>query len=311
MVTVTTESPSDGSISVPNSGPLFGIVTALPQEFQAMKVMLDSPSRIRPIQGDPNIYHIGKIESISTKGAHSIVLAQLTGPGNNLSSIAATHLMRSFPSVQHVLMVGIAGGVPHRKKPDKHVRLGDVVVSDRHGVIQYDNIRRRRNGVDIVGISPPPSPYLTAVVRDLEAERFSGQYPWEEHIKRAQHLIGASRPSPATDLLFSSTKSKKVVPHPTDVDRRTGHTRIHYGRIGSANTLLKDPLVRDSLRDALGIRAVEMEGSGVADATWMANVGYMAIRGVCDYCDSHKGQAWQVYAATAAAAYARALIEAY
>ncbi|MFF4435312.1 5'-methylthioadenosine/S-adenosylhomocysteine nucleosidase [Streptomyces sp. NPDC001621] len=311
MAIIPTGSPGAENVTISSSGPLFGIVTALPHEFQAMKVMLDSPTRIPPIHGDPNTYHIGEIDSLNKKGAQSIVLAQLTGPGNNLSAIAATHLMRSFPSVKHLLMVGIAGGVPHRKKPDKHVRLGDVVVSDRHGVIQYDNVRRGRGGAEIIGISPPPDPLLTAVVRDLEAERIIGKNPWEEHIQRAQHLLGASRPSPATDILFSSRKPKKVVRHPTDVDRKTGHARIHYGRIGSANTLLKDPLVRDSLRDTLGIRAVEMEGSGIADATWMSSVGYMAIRGICDYCDSHKGQAWQVYAATEAAAYARALIEAF
>ena len=53
-----------------------------------------------------------------------------------------------------------------------------------------------------------------------------------------------------------------------------------------------------------------MEGSGIATATWISgSTGYLLIRGVCDYCDSHKNDMWQGYAAAVAAAYTRALIE--
>lgn len=38
-------------------------------------------------------------------------------------------------------------------------------------------------------------------------------------------------------------------------------------------------------------------------------VGYLVVRGICDYCDSHKNDDWQQYAAIVAAAYTRALIE--
>jgi len=52
-----------------------------------------------------------------------------------------------------------------------------------------------------------------------------------------------------------------------------------------------------------------MEASGIADATWTHKIGYLVIRGICDYCDSHKNDDWQQYAAVVAAAYTRALIE--
>ena len=54
--------------------------------------------------------------------------------------------------------------------------------------------------------------------------------------------------------------------------------------------------------------AVEMEGSGIADAAWVAGQHYLVIRGICDYCDDKKNDAWQGYAAVAAAAYARVVI---
>jgi nucleoside phosphorylase len=85
--------------------------------------------------------------------------------------------------------------------------------------------------------------------------------------------------------------------------------RIHRGLIGSANVLLKDAQYRDELRDRLGVRAIEMEGSGVADGAWLDGVGYLVIRGICDYCDGNKNDLWQGYAALAAAAYARAVLE--
>ncbi|KAB8253481.1 P-loop containing nucleoside triphosphate hydrolase protein, partial [Aspergillus pseudonomiae] len=46
-----------------------------------------------------------------------------------------------------------------------------------------------------------------------------------------------------------------------------------------------------------------MEAAGLMD-----ELPSLAIRGICDYCDSHKNKQWQGYAALAAAAYAKALL---
>ena len=58
--------------------------------------------------------------------------------GNNIAATRATLLLEHFPTVTSIIMVGIAGGVPNPENPDTHVRLGDIVVSDRKGVVQYD-----------------------------------------------------------------------------------------------------------------------------------------------------------------------------
>lgn len=39
------------------------------------------------------------------------------------------YIVGTFGDVEHVLLVGVAGGVPHYTDFYKHVRLGDVVVS--------------------------------------------------------------------------------------------------------------------------------------------------------------------------------------
>ncbi len=52
-----------------------------------------------------------------------------------------------------------------------------------------------------------------------------------------------------------------------------------------------------------------MEGSGIADASRASEIGYMVIRGICDYADQSKSDTWQQYAAVVASAYTRALLE--
>ena len=98
-------------------------------------------------------------------------------------------------------------------------------------------------------------------------------------------------------------------PHQGERKRRNDQPRVFLGPIASANTLLKEPDKRDSLRDQFGVKAVEMEGAGIADATWTHGVGYLVVRGICDYADANKNDTWQKYAAMAAAAYVRALVD--
>ena len=52
-----------------------------------------------------------------------------------------------------------------------------------------------------------------------------------------------------------------------------------------------------------------MEGSGIADATWDKEKGYIVIRGICDYCNMDKGDIWQKYAAIVAASFTRIVLE--
>jgi tetratricopeptide (TPR) repeat protein len=85
---------------------------------------------------------------------------------------------------------------------------------------------------------------------------------------------------------------------------------VFAATIAAANNLLKNAAYRDYLGTTFNVKAVEMEGSGIADAAWMdSRAGYLVVRGICDYCDGQKGDIWQGYAAVAAAAYVRALIE--
>ena len=67
---------------------------------------------------------------------------------------------------------------------------------------------------------------------------------------------------------------------------------------------MKDGVTRDRIAEKEGIICFEMEAAGLMD-----NFPCLAIRGVCDYADSHKNKRWQRYAAATAAAYAKELLE--
>jgi nucleoside phosphorylase/tetratricopeptide (TPR) repeat protein len=301
---LTQESVSTPHKPVDREKVTIGIITALPKEFVAVKLLLSNTQEIHVNgQGAGRRYVVGSISS-SNGNCHWVALA-LADMGNNIASVYATLLVQNFPVVESILMVGIAGGVPNPTKPEDHVRLGDIVVSNKKGVIQYDMVKLQE-----VRCCPiTPSAKLIEAVRFLEAQELQRQRPWDSKIEFILNELKHDRPDAATDKLFDSNTPSKQVTHPADLRRLLNQPRVFLGPVASANELLKDPIKRDSLRDAFGVKAVEMEGSGIADATWMCELGYLVVRGICDYCDSHKNDVWQEYAAASAAAYAVALIE--
>jgi nucleoside phosphorylase len=300
---------SDDSVPIPT----FGIITALPHETAAVRAVFGDPPRFDvPGTGAGRAYWIAKIPS-PLGGVHRVAIAQ-ADMGNTSAAIRASLLLTHFPGIP-VVMCGIAGGVPSPGKPEDHVRLGDIVVSSHKGVVQYDFVKRTvgkkpRSVAEEIRSSPrPPSALLVEAVRILEANALLGQRPWEQFLQNGLARIEWVRPDESTDILLDAQDGTTILQHPIQNIRRAGQPLVFLGPIASANTLLKDPMKRDALREQLGVKAVEMEGSGIADATWTHDVGYLVVRAICDYCDMKKNDVWQRYAAVGAAAYIRALLE--
>ena len=289
-----------------------GIITALPKEYAAVCEVLGCKAEIDvPGKGAGRKYAIGNIKT-KAGAEHVVAVALLPGMGNNSAAIRATQMTQHCPNLDHIVMVGIAGAVPNPHKPDSHVRLGDIVVSDQKGVIQYDFDKEESKITEPRHSPRPPSASLIEAVSSLSAKQEQNKRPWETRIKAGIAQLGPKwkRPSSATDVLQDEPKPTKAFPHPRDVERRKGQPKVFHGPIASANKLLKNPTKRDALRDKFAVKAVEMEGSGVADAAWNLDKGYLVVRGTCDYCNPAKGDGWHRYAALAAAAYARCVIEA-
>lgn len=298
------EEPSAESKLLLQQQATIGIITALEKEFAAVESMLEDAKTVSVEgTGAGRRYIVGKIPK-ARGGTQTVALAMLTQMGNNNASIRANQLLTHFPKVRHIIMCGIAGGIPNVENPEENVHLGDVVVSNHHGVVQYDFIKQTADSVEFRHPPRPPSPELLEAVKFLNAESLKGKRPWEKFLVRGTELENGSRPS---DKMGANGA---LIEYAYDAKRQPGLPRVFNSPIASANTLLKNAIFRDSLRERFGTKAVEMEGSGIADATWNSEAaGYLVVRGICDYCDQNKGDIWQGYAAVAAAAYVRALLE--
>jgi nucleoside phosphorylase/tetratricopeptide (TPR) repeat protein len=289
--------------------PTIGIITALEHEYAAMQAVLP-PGREITMGGEgAGRRYWATVVPGSDGKRHPIVLGIMLAMGNDMATGRATDLISHFPRVRSIIMAGIAGGIPYPEKPDEHVRLGDAVVSGERGVIQYDMVKETATIKEGRSSPRPPSPELLEAVKLLRAAELQGQRPWEHHLATVLKALGWKRPSARSDVLVATQNPAQRIEHPADPERRGKKLRVFRGPIASANVLLKDPVKRDALRDQFRVKAVEMEGAGIADTTWAHERGYLVVRGICDYCDSNKGDAWQQYAAAVAAAYTRALLE--
>ncbi|KAK6832647.1 hypothetical protein RU639_003908 [Aspergillus parasiticus] len=293
-------------------------ICALPLEMAAACAMLTKAhTALSKASTDPNAYELGELNG------HFIVIACLpAGVYGKVSAATVVSRMRlTFPRLQFGLMVGIGGGVPSNSND---IRLGDVVVSKPvgkyTGVIQYDYGKAVQGGqFEPTGaLNKPPQALLTHISR-LEAKQMTGGEDdvskiISEVLERNPEMNQKfSPPEKDTDLLFDSSYyhgSQRDTCETCDkeqlVKRQRRDTRapfIHYGLIASGDQVMKDSETRNRLAQQYGILCFEMEAAGLMD-----DLPTLVIRGICDYCDSHKQKDWQGYAALTAAAYAKLLL---
>jgi nucleoside phosphorylase len=254
-------------------------------------------------------------------GKHNIVITCPSGMGNISAAGAVVRLLDSFPSIRFGLLVGIGGGIPNSKAD---IRLGDVVVSKPTGtyggVVQYGFGKAVEGGFEPVGSLPQPPPVLLAAVTKLEAFHLREESRIPEFLHEMEKNLGPKKALKFTrplqeDRLFQSTYSHiqgaktcdfcetaKIVQR---TSRETDEPGIHYGLIASGNVVVKDSNFRDQIKQDRDYTpyCVEMEAAGV-----MNYLPCLVIRGICDYADSHKNDAWQGYAAAVAAAFSKELL---
>lgn len=292
-------------------------ICALPLEIAAAEVMLDEIHQTLPNPPtDPNAYILGNLH-----GHHIVIACLPTGKCGTISAATTVaHLTSTFPRVKYALMVGIGGGVPNSSHD---IRLGDVVVSkpaEKHnGVVQYDYGKTIQGGrFEQTGMLNSPPPVLLTHMARLQATQMTSRKDAISTIVSnvLDHLDvkkGFTPPIQQTDYLFRSSyhhtyqeNDCKKCDKEQLLDREPRDDRtpyVHYGLIASGNQVMKDSETRDSLAQQLGILCFEMEAAGL-----MNQVPTVVIRGICDYCDSHKSKSWQGYAALTAAAYAKLLL---
>jgi len=295
-----------------------GWICALYIELSATIAMLDTRhDRLPKDPNDDNIYVLGNI------GPHNIVIAALADGETGIAAATqvATHMTRTFKDIEFSLLVGIGGGVPNIKL-GRDIRLGDVVVSrpsgESGGVIQYDYGTSNPGVFERKGLLNSRPSILGKVITNLRAEHgLRNGNKMQEYLAPHNTALLPEFAKPdlenAPDNLFRATclhidKNATCSKCPADkiIPRRprtqTGPI-IHYGTIGSGNQVIKDGLKRDELAKKDNLICYEMEAAGLMN--WFPCV---VIRGISDYADSHKNNAWKGYAAATAAAYAKELL---
>ncbi|KAF5557177.1 ankyrin protein [Fusarium phyllophilum] len=308
--------PSD-----PNSYTV-GWVCALSTEFTAAQEQFDEEYEPHEAPehreaNDFNVCSFGKIKG------HMVVVAVLPNGQYGTASAAAVakDMIRSFRNIRFGLMVGIGGGAPTKQHD---IRLGDVVVSSptagQSGIFQHDFGKATKEGFQHTASHNKPPPLLLAAVAGLKTQYERKGLQIHDKVntiissnKRLKAKYG--RPEDPDSLFAASVNHKSDPCHefcvstPTDLIPRTTRqepledVEVHYGTMASGNTLLNDTAKRDELASKSNVLCFEMEAAGLMDG-----FRCLIIRGICDYCDSHKSDKWQGYAAMTAAVYAKQIL---
>jgi nucleoside phosphorylase len=298
--------PASGAVT-----PTFGLVTALPEEFYAIRAFLEDPVHVR-VHRDRTDYVRGTLPSLDRRCPHTVILLLSADVGTHAAADACGSLVAAFPSVNAIVMAGIAAGVPQPRYPDRHVRLGDVVVATS-GIVDYRHVVQGVQGDELRQPFPRPSALLSRADRMLEVDEYAGKRPWEKGLELSgrDDLLGFRRPADETDVLRDHLDAERVIPHPAR--RLSGHRRglpkVHRGRIGSADVSMRSPEERDVLAARYGLLAFEMEGAGIGNGSFLNGLGWFMVRGISDYGDGYASTQWRRYASVVAAAYVRSLFE--
>jgi hypothetical protein len=186
------------------------------------------------------------------------------------------------------------------------------------GVVQYDLGKSTDAGFQLKGFLQPPPALLRSAVERMQSDHLVRDNRIVEFIDtmidKWPRLSIYKEPRDAVDTLFQPD----FVPGDADylcadhdpaqiVTRSPRELKgpcIHYGLIASGDSVLKSASTREDLVEALGdVLCFEMEAAGP-----MSEYPCLVIRGVSDYADSRKNDAWHKYAAATAAACTKELL---
>ncbi|KAL3477934.1 hypothetical protein BJX99DRAFT_225121 [Aspergillus californicus] len=321
------------------------MICALPLETNAVLCSLDeiwhdAPQYYGRAASDDNSYMFGR------SGRHAVVVVTLQKMGKVGATSAAVFLKMSFPFIKLALLVGICGAVPQKSDGTEiilgDVIISEILVELDYGR-QYPSHFRRNTVLDASGGAREE---VNGLLQRMKTRVLFNELHKRvmRHLGNVlQHPdVGASYPGASEDRLFDSEyihkhqyecpqcsipdlvcdaaltascdtlrcdehrlmERSRLLADGTDND--TPIHQIHFGSIGTSDTVMKSSHHRDKLAESEKVIAFEMEGAGV----WN-KFNCLIIKGVCDYADSHKNKKWQTYAAVVAASVAKGILEEY
>ncbi len=243
----------------------FLIITALREERDAVLGLLGAVRKVQH-EGSPT-YYLASVPAYAQDGSYEVAVTMLNDMGNVESAQHTTRALQDL-TPDYVLMVGIAGGIRGK------VKLGDVIVAKQ--IWYYEPAKVTPDGPQPRPKVYPADPFL------LDRTQNYNDLSWRE-------LIQTTRPSRRSNKATLEEQSNTIF----DV--------IATGEM----VVSTDDFIKQIRQQHGKIVGVEMEAFGVAVAAANSRdrPRFIAIRGVCDFADQYKNDAWHHYAAESAAAF--------
>jgi nucleoside phosphorylase len=119
----------------------FLLVTALPEERDALLRRLPGYRKVPPRDDDVHVYFQAELAVHDEAGSYRVVVLPLLGMGRVNAATATGYAIKRWRP-RHVVLVGIAGGVGERS-----VSLGDLLISEQ--VVDYELQKITEQGVQV------------------------------------------------------------------------------------------------------------------------------------------------------------------
>ncbi|KAK7586219.1 hypothetical protein V9T40_004095 [Parthenolecanium corni] len=279
--------------------------------------------------GESNVYTLGNI------GSHRVVCTKLPTVGHTREAMIAagnttTRLLGTFQKVDYVILVGVGGGVPHYTDYQKHVRLGDVVVSHPADAKKYvytycekatHNPARGTYEFETKDYCPTDT-LLQEIAYKLKTQHDAkpGDSKWLRFLSEGEKSLQIengqdfSRPSIDSDKLYMCIGEGAIieVAHPVAPDQDERHEnipRIHVGPIASGRAVSRDEQLRQAFALYTSALAFDSEFDSVIESViGSCRESFAIVRGIADYRDGTKRSEWQPFASMTAAAVVKAMI---
>lgn len=260
------------------------VLTVIGPELHAVQDALDVNDLGDRIREEGDLYWRANVKSSLCTTLIRILIYCIGEAGEKAATAAATKLIeRCNPAF--VVLAGIAAG---RRK---QIKIGDVAVS--RGIVDH-SAGVATEGVILRRIWAPTVPHQTKQM--LQAFRCDAT----KHAELSSSLFdGVLAPPPGQEAEYE--------------EHVTVRPAVHDCHVATSDVLLRDSEILEGLGAEVhqGIRVGEMEAGGVVQACQNRAfpTPWLVIRGVSDFGDKFKNNAFHKLASCAAAAYLKLFLE--
>ena len=144
----------------------FVVITALPEERDAVLAKFGPVAPVAARPSDPNVYYrarFGAGQGIA-RPAYRVVVTSLLGMGRVQAALSTSDAIRRWQP-DYVMLVGIAGGF---RAVRSDLKLGDVLIADE--IIDYELQKVQPRGAQIRDKRPPISVRLLTAAQNFTGE---------------------------------------------------------------------------------------------------------------------------------------------